>query len=170
MQITKICFQFVIQIWDSVNSCQFSPKYANICIALLCIRKNVCPPSQMTSRVKMSLQVFSFISQLSQLSNPEVRSQYNRTLHIGKQRVNLESTIYFLKVCLKENVIPVTFRIPNRLNRIKGHTISQFNALMNTTSREMMKMSLANLSEERESKSLQYPFKKKRNTYTFYPL
>ena len=53
-------------------------------------------------------------------------------------------------MCLKESVVPNTFVLPKKLNRLTGETRGKVRNLLTNTSREMMKMSLGDVSRERE--------------------
>ena len=58
------------------------------------------------------------------LSNTQTRLLYNKTTHIYKKLTKTTASISILQFCIKENIIPPSFKITNNLNRLDSEAVT----------------------------------------------
>ena len=81
------------------------------------------------------------------------RKQFNKVITLYKKISKLGGTAKFHKECLRNHLIPNTFKLKNNLDRTKPDTTQIANSILKNSSRSLMKLALDDLKEDIKNKT-----------------
>ena len=86
------------------------------------------------------------------LSNTQTRLLYNKTTHIYRKLTKTTASISILQFCIKENIIPPSFKITNNLNRLDSEAVTKTNNILNQAANNTIKITIENLKRTEKNK------------------
>jgi hypothetical protein len=73
---------------------------------------------------------------------PTLKQQYNLTISLFKKLQSIETKIVFLTRCLKEKVLPNSFKLPLKLQHLDQENLIKIKYTLNQTSTTLLRLAL----------------------------